>query len=150
METDPDTLNNRFKEYLRNLGLSFTPQRKVILEYLTLDNSHFNAEDLIAALRKRQIAVSRATVYRTLYHLEHAGFIRQVALESNQTYFEFIANCSHHEHLVCALCGKIVEFADSPLEERICFIAEKHGFQMTRHTIQITGICGRCRERPKA
>ncbi len=142
-----ETFKNRFREYLKSKGLACTSQRDAILEYLLNDSSHFNAETLIRALQKRRMAVSRATVYRTLSHLEEAGFIREVALNADHTHYEFIGETAHHEHLVCEICGSIIEFSDQELENRIEAIASDQNFVITRHTVQISGICGRCNEK---
>jgi len=146
---DLQSLIIRFREYLQNKGLSYTPQRRVIFEYLSKERSHFNTEELIASLREKRFKVSRATVYRTLGHLEDAGFLRQVALNSSQIHYEFIANTKHHEHVVCESCGSIIEFSDPQLEERIEAVAAKHNVSITRHNVQIFGICRRCREQVK-
>ena len=75
MKAEAESLRARFKEYLSLKGLSFTPQRSIILEHLIKDSSHFNAEDLISVFRRKKIPVSRATVYRTISHLVDAGFL---------------------------------------------------------------------------
>lgn len=137
----------RFRKHLKNRGLACTSQRDAILDYLIKDSSHFNADALINALRNKQLMVSRATVYRTLSHLEDAGLIREIALNSEQTHYEFIGSTSHHEHIVCEVCGMIIEFSDPELEERIVAIADNQKFSMTRHTVQIFGLCRRCREK---
>lgn len=147
---DLESLIVRFREYLQNKGLSYTPQRRVLLEYLSKEKSHFNAEDLIASLREKKFKVSRATVYRTLGHLEDAGFLRKITLNSSQIHYEFIANTKHHEHVVCELCGSIIEFTDPKLEERIEAVAAEHNVSITRHSVQIFGICRRCREKVKS
>ncbi len=143
------TTKSRFEQYLRSKGLSLTPQRQFIFDYLSSDTSHFDAEELIAALKRERISVSRATVYRTLGHLEEAGFIRKIELDQGHTHWEFVEGSVHHEHLVCEKCGRIEEFTDLQLESRISFVAMENGFAMTRHTIQIFGLCRGCRERKK-
>jgi Fur family transcriptional regulator, ferric uptake regulator len=144
---DAEYFKTRFKEYLTSHGLTYTSQRDAILEFLIKDTSHFNAEMLIYSLRQQNLTVSRATVYRTLFQLEQAGFIREIAINSDQTHYEFIDGTTHHEHLVCEKCGTIIEFSDPQLEERIETIAKERSFIMTRHTVQIFGVCGRCCEK---
>ena len=150
MSIQSQSVRDRFREYLRGRGLSFTPQRQLILEHLSSDCSHFNAEDLISVFSQKGLPVSRATVYRTLAHLQDAGFIREVALQSPHAHYEFVVNTKHHEHVVCERCGSIVEFTDPALESRIEKVASSHEFVITRHTVQIFGICRRCRERSEA
>jgi Fur family ferric uptake transcriptional regulator len=146
-KTNTEHFKERFREYLKSKGLTCTSQRDEILEYLTKDSTHFNAEALINSLRKKQLTVSRATVYRTLSHLVEAGFIREVAINSDQTHYEFIGATTHHEHLVCEICGSIIEFSDQQLEDRIEMIASDQQFLITRHSVQIFGVCRRCNEK---
>lgn len=140
----------RFKEYLRKKGFSFTPQRGTILEYISSQTTHFHAEDLIKSLKERGMAVSRATVFRTLGHLQEAGLIRQVASDQTPGRYEFIGDSQHHEHMTCAKCGEVFEFHDKLLEQRIESVARKSGFVMTRHSVQIWGVCRRCDEQVQA
>ena len=149
-KNDVDLFKSRFKEYLKSKGLTCTSQRDAILEFIIKDSTHFNADALILSLRKKQLTVSRATVYRTLSHLVEAGFIREVALNSDQSHYEFIGGSTHHEHLVCEFCGSIIEFSDQQLEDRIEKIAIEQQFVITRHTVLIFGVCGRCSEKQKA
>ena len=144
---DAEPIKNRFKEYLRSKGLSVTPQRREIVEYLCGESEHFDAETLINMLRNRNIAVSRATVYRTLFYLEDAGIIRKVSFEpGSHASYEFIVGSDHHEHVVCVSCGEIIEFSDPVLEHRINAVARRYGFTISRHMVQISGLCRRCRE----
>lgn len=140
----------RFREYLQNRRLSYTPQRKAILEHLSKEKSHFNAEELISSLKSKGLKVSRATVYRTLGHLENAGFLRKVMLNPSQIHYEFIADTKLHEHFVCESCGSIIEFSDSLLEERIEAVAARYNVSITSHNVQVFGVCGRCSEQDKA
>jgi Fur family ferric uptake transcriptional regulator len=146
-KNDTEHFKVRFREYLKSKGLTCTSQREEILEYLIKDSTHFNADALIHSLRKKQLSVSRATVYRTLTHLVEAGFIREVAINSDQTHYEFIGASTHHEHIVCEICNSIIEFSDQHLEDRIEKIATDQKFLITRHTVQIFGVCRRCSEK---
>jgi len=141
----------QFKQYLKKEGLFFTPQRLAIAEFIiNKKNHHFSAEALVTELQATGNQVSRATVYRTLSHLQQAGFLREVALNSNQVCYDFIANVRHHEHLVCETCGSIIEFTDPVLEQAIEAIAQRSNLQMTRHTVQIFGICASCSKNKSA
>ena len=59
-----------FGTFLKTKGLSVTRQRKLVLDQVYRDHAHFEAEEIVDALEKRDLRVSRATVYRTLMHLE--------------------------------------------------------------------------------
>ncbi|MFP4416889.1 MAG: Fur family transcriptional regulator [Chitinivibrionales bacterium] len=135
-----------FMAYLKNEGLARTPQRKAVLEQIIAGPSHFDVEELVVAIRRKKASVSRATVYRTITHLENACLIRKIDFNHPHAHYELITGVCHHEHLICEKCGRIDEFADSQLEQIIGSMARQHGFAITKHTVQIFGICERCRE----
>ncbi len=133
-----------FSNFLKTKGLSSTRQRKVILDEVFRNHDHFEADEIVETLRKRMSRVSRATVYRTLAHLEACNLIRKVDLGHGHSHYEHTLGHRHHEHLYCDRCGNLTEFNDPVLEDRIEKIAESHGFTITNHTVQIFGICKTC------
>lgn len=133
-----------FNRFLKNKGLSVTKQRRLVLDQVFKNHNHFEAEEVAELLRKRNLRVSRATVYRTLNHLEDCGLIRRVDFGHGHSHYEHIFGHEHHEHLYCEKCGKLLEFSDSILEGRINDIAKSNRFSITRHTVQIFGICNKC------
>ncbi len=138
--------NEIFYQFLKNRGLSFTRPRKLILEQIYRDHDHFDVEEVVEALRKRKSRVSRATVYRTLVHLEDCNLIRRVDLGHGHSHFEHTFGHKHHEHLYCKKCGRIIEFVDPDLEERINKISVLNNFAIINHTVQIFGICKKCQK----
>lgn len=144
----PAAITEQFRQYLKKEGLSFTPQRMAIAEFIiNKKNHHFSTEELVTELRTHGNPVSRATVYRTISHLHQAGFLREVALDSTQAYYDIVVNVRHHEHLVCEQCGKIIEFTDPDLEKTIEAVSRRNNIKMTRHTVQIFGLCPECQRR---
>ncbi len=139
-----------FRKYLKNKKLSFTPQRRIVVEQILSGQAHFDMENLVDQIRDHQASVSRATVYRTVAHLEEAGLLRRIDLNHSHAHFELVAGLEHHEHLICERCGAVLEFSDQRLEKRIEDIVREHGFGMTRHTVQVFGLCGACREQKSA
>ena len=133
-----------FENFLRMKGLSSTRQRKLILKEVFRNHDHFEADDIVDTLKRRKLRVSRATVYRTLAHLEECSLIRKVDLGHGHSHYEHTLGHEHHEHLYCKKCGKIIEFSDSILENRIMNIAKSKDFTVLDHTVQIFGICGKC------
>ena len=55
-----------------------------------------------------------------------------------------LANKPHHDHIICKSCGKIVEFTDQEIENKQLEIAQKNGFTLTSHLMQLYGICEKC------
>jgi Fur family ferric uptake transcriptional regulator len=116
-----------------------------VLREIYRKQSHFDVEELIQRMRQRGHRVSRATVYRTMGHLESSGLVRKLGLDNSHAHYEVTLGPAHHEHLVCERCGKIVEITDSIMEERLKQLLKKSGFsEKAYHTVEITGICMDC------
>jgi Fur family ferric uptake transcriptional regulator len=133
-----------FRNYLKIKGFSVTLQRKEILAEVFKTHEHFEAEDIVVRLRGKGSKVSRATLYRTLTHLEECGLIRKIDFGHGHAHFEHILDHKHHEHLYCMQCGKIIEFDDKALETEMKKIIKKHEFTERLHTIKIFGLCKKC------
>lgn len=134
-----------FGKFLERKGLSSTRQRKLVLNEVFRNHDHFEADEIVDALKKRKLRVSRATVYRTLSYLEECNLIRKVDLGHGHSHYEHTLGHAHHEHLYCGKCGQIIEFSDSILEGQIEKIAELNGFTITNHMVQIFGVCKKCK-----
>ncbi len=131
---------------LRKAGLKVTVPRLKILELL--ENSaekHVSAEDIYKALMGSGDEVGLATVYRVLTQFEAAGLVNRHNFEGGQSVFE-LADDKHHDHIVCVKCNKVEEFVDDVIEQRQDAIAEKMGFEITDHALNIFGICKDCRK----
>lgn len=110
---------------------------------------HFRLEDLSTRLTADGIRLSQATLYRSLPLLEEACVIRR-ALHLQTTardgvVFEHVDE-AHHDHLVCATCGLMVEFEYPAIEVLQEAVAQDHGFVLKRHHLELVGICARCRD----
>jgi Fur family ferric uptake transcriptional regulator len=140
----PETEVERFRRYCRDGGLPFTAQRRRILEEVCRSASHFDAEELYGRIHRKRVSASRATLYRTLGHLERAGVLRRIDIGGDHAHFEFIG-VEHHEHLVCARCGRVIEIHEPDLEARVAELLKANGFSTDRHAMQVFGECGECR-----
>jgi Fur family transcriptional regulator, ferric uptake regulator len=132
-----------FESWLRERGLPSTSQRRRILQEVQASPAHFDAEELAARLSAAGARVSRATLYRTLASLEQAGLVRRVELDEDHAHYELAAG-EHHEHLVCEVCGTIIEFSDSELEARLAEVLKRRRFRARRHLVQVFGTCAAC------
>jgi Fur family ferric uptake transcriptional regulator len=135
------------KRFLRSIGLKLTRQRTIILEQVLNTCHHFDADEVFGAIRKKNLRISRATVYRTLAQLEKHSVIRKLEAVQGRSYFEHMLSKKQHEHIYCTQCGKIIEFSDSIMEERIKTVSGRNGFTITNHAFQIFGICDDCRQK---
>ena len=126
---------------LRKAGLKVTLQRIKILELL--ENSkqhHLSAEDLYKTLLEQGEDVGLATVYRVLTQFEEAGIIQRHHFENNHSVFEIMQD-DHHDHLVCLNCSKVVEFTNDTIEQEQHDVADKFGFTLTGHSLNLYGYC---------
>lgn len=128
---------------LRSRGMRLTKARERVLEELLLSGGHLEAEKLARRLKRR--GVSRATVYRTLSLLEEMGLVRKVIHGERHRHYEAVLPRRHHDHLICARCGRIVEFREPEIERLQEEVARRHGFEIVGHTLEIVGICPKCR-----
>lgn len=126
---------------LRKAGLKVTLPRIKILELLERDeNHHMSAEEVYKALIEQGEDVGLATVYRVLTQFEQAGIVERHNFENNLSVFEIMQD-EHHDHLVCDVCGKIIEFHNEVIEEEQLKVAEKYGFKLSGHSLVMYGIC---------
>jgi len=135
---------------IRKAGLKVTLPRVKILEILeSSDARHMTAEDVYKELLERGEEIGLATVYRVLTQFVNAGLAEKHHFEGGQAVFE-LDRGHHHDHIVCQQCGKVEEFYDETIESCQRAIAEKHGFEITDHSLIIYGRCVRdnCPNKP--
>jgi len=126
---------------LRKAGLKVTLPRIKILELLErAELHHMSAEEVYKALIAQGEDVGLATVYRVLTQFEQAGIVERHNFENNLSVFE-ITQEEHHDHLVCDICGKIVEFHNETIEVEQLRVAKEHGFKLSGHSLVLYGIC---------
>lgn len=126
---------------LRKAGLKVTLPRVKILEILQdPNNQHISAEDVYKLLLDLGEDIGLATVYRVLNQFDDAGILTRHHFEGGKSVFELTGG-SHHDHLVCLKCGKVVEFEDEVIEAKQLEIAEKNGIRLTHHSLYLYGEC---------
>ena len=129
-----------FRRYLHGRKLKFTPERAVILDAVLRKVGLFEAESVATDVKQAGPRVSRATVYRTLTHLQDAGILKQVLFGNKQSYYEVLAGRQGHDYLICVETGKVIEFDSERLRQLRDEICRQHGFEALSHRFQIFGI----------
>ena len=135
--------NRRLREAFLEKGYKVTKHRLEILRCIESEGRHCSAQKIYKFL-KNQSGIGRATVFRTLKLLKALGFIKKLQLSEAQSVFESRTATLHHDHIVCVRCGRIVEFSNPAIERLQLREAEKHGFSVTGHTLEIRGYCKKC------
>lgn len=125
---------------LKKVGLKVTLPRLKVLEILEQESEehHLTAEDVYKILIEQGEEVGLATVYRVLTQFEQAGIVRRLNFENNISVFELDTG-DNHDHLVCLKSGKVKEFVDPVIEERIQEIAKEKGYDLSAHSLVIYG-----------
>ena len=133
------------KKIVKQKGLKYTEQREIVLSLLIHAEDHLSAEEVYNEIKSKHTDsnIGIATVYRALSFLEEVDLITSITFGSDGKKYESNAK-SHHDHLICTECGKIVEFVDDEIEKRQERIAKKNKFKITNHSMQLYGICEDC------
>ncbi len=119
-------------------GLRMTDQRKVIAKVLSQANDHPDAEDLYARATAIDPKISLATVYRTVRLFSEAGIIETHDFRDGRARYE-TTDDDHHDHLIDVTTGDVVEFVDDEIEKLQYKIAEKLGYELVDHRLELYG-----------
>jgi Fur family ferric uptake transcriptional regulator len=139
-----------FRRYLHAEKLKFTPERAMMLDAVLRKQGLFEAEALVEDLKQLGHRVSRATVYRTLAHLQDAGVLKQVFFDNKQSYYEVIAGREMNDYLICVETGQVIEFNSERLRAQREEICKQHGFEPVSHQFHIFGVSPKARDAKKA
>ena len=138
----------KFRKLVRSLGLNNSNQREYVLKILFECDEHLSAEDIALKVKETyNLNIGIATVYRIISLLEEMNIIKGILIEGMDSKVYELNILSHHDHLVCVKCGKIVEFFDAELEKIQELIASENGFEMESHNMILYGVCGDCRDK---
>ncbi|MDH5643824.1 MAG: transcriptional repressor [Gemmatimonadota bacterium] len=143
-KVDADELVQQFRLYMRDHNLPVTVQREAVASALFRSDEHLSVDDLELLLRDHEVHVGKATIYRTLDLLARAGLVQVHDFGEGFKRYEPLGAQTHHEHLVCLECGKVVEFTSERIERMKILIAEEHGFRHHHHRLEIYGVCRDC------
>jgi Fur family ferric uptake transcriptional regulator len=139
-----------FIKHLRGQGLKRTAQRDLILEVFLGTEGHVTGEDLYRLVRKRDDSVGQTTVYRTLKLLTDSGLAREARFGDGRAHYEHNYKHQHHDHMICSVCGKVIEFYSPELEAIQDKMAARHQFELTSHLLRMIGVCAKCRQKGRA
>ena len=120
-------------------GLRITEQRRVIARVLSNADDHPDVEMVHERANKIDPGISIATVYRTVRLFEEAGILDRHDFGDGRSRYE-AAPDAHHDHLIDVETGKVVEFVDPELEALQKQIAEKLGYRLVDHRMELYGV----------
>lgn len=115
-----------------------TEQRRVIAKVLSDAEDHPDAEEVYARATAIDPKISLATVYRTVRLFDEAGIIETHDFRDGRARYE-LAEGEHHDHLIDVQTGDVIEFVDEEIERLQEKIAEKLGYELVDHRMELYG-----------
>ncbi|MCT7910037.1 transcriptional repressor [Arcobacter lacus] len=146
-ENSYEEIIDELRKIVKQKGLKYTEQREIVLSILLHAKGHLTAEEIYNQIKKDYPTsnVGIATVYRALSFLEEVDLITSITFGTEGKKYESNSK-SHHDHLICTQCARIIEFVDEEIEKRQEKIAKNNKFKITSHTMQLYGICENCQK----
>ena len=120
-------------------GLRMTDQRRTIAKLLESTNDHPDVEELHKRVNRVDQSISLATVYRTVKLFEESGILEKLEFGDGRARYED-ADREHHDHLINIQNGKVIEFVDSDIELLQEKIANKLGYRLLGHKLELYGV----------
>ena len=120
-------------------GVKLTDQRKIIARIMSESNDHPDVDELYKRASKIDKKISIATVYRTVKLFEEAGILTKHEFKGEKARYEEL-NEGHHDHLIDIKSGEIIEFVDEEIEKLQKKVAEKYGYTLVDHKLELYGV----------
>ncbi len=126
-------------------GVKLTEQRKIIAKIISESKSeygesdHPDVDELYNRVSRVDPKISIATVYRTVKLFEEAGILTKHDFKGGKARYEAMIE-SHHDHLIDIKTGEIIEFVDDEIEKLQKKVAEKYGYKLVDHKLELYGV----------
>ncbi len=132
-------MNESIVQKCLSKGVKLTDQRKIIAKVMSQSKDHPDVDELYKRVSKIDPKISIATVYRTVKLLEEEGIVAKHDFKGKKARYEELSE-SHHDHLIDVKTGEIVEFVDEEIEILQKKVAEKLGYNLIDHKLELYGI----------
>lgn len=120
-------------------GMRMTGQRRVIAKVLSEAGDHPDVEEVYRRASARDPRISLSTVYRTVRLLEEAGIVERHDFGDGRARYE-PAGHGHHDHLINATTGEVIEFKNEEIERLQERVARELGFRLIGHRLELFGM----------
>ena len=135
-----------WENYLKENGIRITAGRISILNIIETSDKGLSAENIYNECKKQSNNLNLSTIYRTLDLLEEKDVIKKINIDGPSIYV--LKKESHKHVLQCEVCHKCVEIP-CPMEEIEEAIKAEVGFSLTKHKLELNGICDECKRNKK-
>ena len=129
---------NNIVEKCKAKNVRLTDQRKVIAEVMSNSTDHPDVDELHKRVNKVDKKISIATVYRTVKLFEESGIVEKHDFKGGKARYEEAPE-EHHDHLIDINSGEIIEFVDKDIEILQNKVAEKLGYKLVDHKLELYG-----------
>ena len=130
---------DRIEKLCAEKGMRMTDQRRVVARVLSQSQDHPDVEELYNRAVQVDPHISIATVYRTVRLFEEAGVISKHEFRDGRSRYEELKD-DHHDHLINMKTGEVVEFFDDEIERLQALIAQRLGFKLVDHRLELYGL----------
>ena len=120
-------------------AVKLTDQRRVIAQVMSESTDHPDVDELYNRVSKIDPKISIATVYRTVKLFEESGILTKHEFKGGKARYEAMIE-SHHDHLIDIKTGEIIEFVDDEIERLQKKVAEKYGYKLVDHKLELYGV----------
>ena len=132
-------MNETIEEKCLAKGVKLTEQRKIIAKVMSSSKDHPDVDELYKRVSNIDPKISIATVYRTIKLFADEGIVTKHGFKGGgKARYEELSE-SHHDHLIDIKTGEIIEFVDDEIEELQKKIAEKFGYDLVDHKLELYG-----------
>ena len=132
-------MNETIEEKCLAKGVKLTEQRKIIAKVMSSSKDHPDVDELYKRVSNIDPKISIATVYRTIKLFAEVGIVTKHGFKGGKARYEELSE-SHHDHLIDIKTGEIIEFVDDEIEKLQKKVADKHGYTLVDHKLELYGI----------
>ena len=138
-------MSETIEEKCLSKGVKLTDQRRIIARVMAEskevygESDHPDVDELYNRVSKIDSKISIATVYRTVKLFEESGILTKHEFKGGKARYEQL-NEGHHDHLIDVKSGEIIEFVDEEIEKLQKKVAEKYGYRLVDHKLELYGI----------
>ena len=138
-------MSETIEQKCQSQGVKLTDQRRIIAKVISEskkaygESDHPDVDELYNRVSKIDPKISIATVYRTVKLFEEAGILTKHDFKGGKARYEELRE-SHHDHLIDVKTGEIIEFVDNEIESLQKKVAEKYGYDLVDHKLELYGV----------
>ena len=132
-------MNETIEQKCLAKGVKLTDQRRIIAKIMSNSQDHPDVDELYKRASKIDSKISIATVYRSVKLFEESGIVTKHDFKGGKARYEEL-NESHHDHLIDIKTGEIIEFVDDEIEKLQKKVADKYGYKLVDHKLELYGI----------